>query len=93
MTREEAINALIMFRELFLFDPQTGETHALEDENKNNQDLYHAVEYAIEALTPAHLTTNVFSGDFFCSNCGKYLNKNVQYCSWCGRKLQEDNNG
>lgn len=50
MTNEEAINALTMCQELMLFDPLTGETHELWQENKDNQDLYNACGVAITAL-------------------------------------------
>jgi len=50
MTTEEAINSLIMYKELMLLDPITGETHELREENRNNQDLYNACTIAILSL-------------------------------------------
>ena len=50
MTNEEAINSLMMCQDLILFDPMTGKTHELWEENKNNQDLYNACDAAIMAL-------------------------------------------
>lgn len=50
MTNEEAINNLTMCQDLMLFDPMTGETHELWEENKDNQDLYNACTLAIDAL-------------------------------------------
>jgi hypothetical protein len=54
MTSEEAVQRAIdsfeMCKDMMLFDPQTGETHALEDENQDNQDLYHACNLAQVAL-------------------------------------------
>lgn len=47
---ENAIGALTMCKELMLFDPNTGETTRLEDENKNNQELYRACDIGIWAL-------------------------------------------
>lgn len=47
---KQAINALEMCQELMLFDPRTGETHELWQENKDNQDLYNACTIAITAL-------------------------------------------
>jgi len=50
MTIEYAINTLTMCQELMLFDPLTGETHELWQENKDNQALYNACIVAITAL-------------------------------------------
>ena len=50
MTADEAISALEMCQSLMLFDPMTGETHELCEENKDNQDLYNACSLAIDAL-------------------------------------------
>lgn len=50
MTADEAISALEMCQALMLFDPMTGETHELCEENKDNQDLYNACSLAIDAL-------------------------------------------
>ena len=50
---EDAINALTMCKELMLFDPNTGEVHPLELENKDNQDLYRACDIGIWALEQA----------------------------------------
>ena len=53
MTADEAISALEMCQALMLFDPMTGETHELCEENKDNQDLYNACSLAIDALRRA----------------------------------------
>ena len=50
---ENAIGALTMCKELMLFDPNTGETHPLERENRNNQELYRACDIGIWALEQA----------------------------------------
>ena len=50
---EDAINALTMCKELMLFDPNTGETTRLEDENEDNQDLFRACDIGIWALEQA----------------------------------------
>lgn len=50
MTNEDAINALRMCQDLMLFDPLTGETHELWEENKDNQNLYNACGVAIITL-------------------------------------------
>ena len=55
MTADEAISALEMCQALMLFDPMTGETHELCEENKDNQDLYNACSLAIDALRRAQL--------------------------------------
>lgn len=47
---QKAIGSFEMCKAMMLFDPQTGETHALEDENQDNQDLYHACNLAQVAL-------------------------------------------
>ena len=52
-TIEDAINALIMCKELMLFDPNTGEVRPLELENEDNQALYHACDTGIWALQRA----------------------------------------
>ena len=53
MTADEAISALEMCQALMLFDPMTGETHELCEENNDNQDLYNACSLAIDALRRA----------------------------------------
>ena len=53
MAADEAISALEMCQVLMLFDPMTGETHELCEENKDNQDLYNACSLAIDALRRA----------------------------------------
>lgn len=50
MTEIEAIAALTMCQELMLFDPLTGDTHELWQENKDNQDLFNACDLGIKAL-------------------------------------------
>lgn len=47
---EKAISALTMCKELILFDPMTGETHEIWQENQDNQDLYNACTVALSAL-------------------------------------------
>ena len=51
MTIDEALSSLEMCKALMLFDALTGEAHNIEDENQDNQDLYHAIELSIIALT------------------------------------------
>lgn len=51
MTNKEAIDSLRMCQALMLFNPTTGETHKLENENKDNKDLYTALEVAIASLS------------------------------------------
>jgi hypothetical protein len=53
MTADEAISALEMCQSLMLFNPMTGETHELWEENRDNQDLYNACSIAISALRRA----------------------------------------
>jgi hypothetical protein len=82
MTADEAISALEMCQALMLFDPMTGETHELCEENKDNQDLYNACSLAIDALRRAQPanepltntggsfngTGNVYNGTGPCGN-------------------------
>ena len=53
MTADEAIASLEMFQALMLFDPMTGETRELREENRDNQDLYNACIMALSALRRA----------------------------------------
>ena len=63
MTADEAISALEMCQALMLFDPMTGETHELCEENKDNQDLYNACSLAIDALRRAQSANEPLTRD------------------------------
>lgn len=51
MTVRECILELKMFRDLYCFDPVTGEKIAVSCMNESNRRLYHAVCYAIFLLS------------------------------------------
>ena len=73
MTADEAISALEMCQALMLFDPMTGETHELCEENKDNQDLYNACSLAIDALRRAQPANEPL---VTCGECVKYQTPN-----------------
>lgn len=63
MTNEEAISSLKTCQELMRFDPMTGDTHELWQENKDNQNLYNACDIAISALRRANPTNEPLTLD------------------------------
>ena len=73
MTADEAISALEMCQSLMLFDPMTGETHELCEENKDNQDLYNACSLAIGALRRTQPANEPL---VTCGECVKYQTPN-----------------
>ena len=96
MTNEEAINALTMCQELMLFDPMTGETTELWQENKDNQDLYNACSAGIAALQAQSERENRECS--YCKNGARVIPvtqpdgtfiRFKRYCDECGRPLKE----
>lgn len=89
MATDEAISSLEMCQALMLFDPLTGETHELWEENRDNQDLYNACTLAIDALraqserenpkplTPDELRQMVDSGEW------AWVEMNFGTVGWC----------
>ena len=103
MTNEEAINALTMCQELMLFDPMTGETHELWEENKDNQDLYNACGVAIAALREqaernkgceyckqviATVKMDFETDSILGENKWFSSTRRPKYCPMCGRRLE-----
>lgn len=80
---QDAIDALTMCKELMLFNPNTGETTMIEDENRDNQALYYgcitAIRIMSQYLYPCSICKDMAglpgSGFVakFCPNCGRKL--------------------
>lgn len=95
MNNTECINTLTMCKELMLFDPMTGETHDISNENRDNQDLYNALTYAIAALSPRELAMDCKTGNWVqtCGVCGftvEGFRRPASYCANCGSTLKGD---
>ena len=93
MTADEAISALEMCQALMLFDPMTGETHELCEENKDNQDLYNACSLAIDALRRAQPAND----PLICEGCEHKGKWETEYeygypspCTLCARRAVDN---
>lgn len=101
MTREEIISGLEFTVDMFLFDPDTGETY---DEPINDLDktTIDACNGAIEFLKQEPKTGHWINGNSTCPCCGESKFKDLdadiwadwkpKYCPNCGAKMVEPQN-